>query len=645
MARKPITYARKRNRGIGKPVPQTRSSPIATITNPDEEIATCEMQRRMLKRSRQTWKSHTSGGAENVEHLPKKPKPNGHRTHESPQAVTTVSSIPVDQHELRTPHNTGLAQEQVFKLGSSRGETLQSKEYELSPVPPALPLAFCNEQSFAARGLERKNLHKTSSCNLKENAIPEFSKLSSESKPNSSGSVFRQNSSKHTEKVKNKLFTQGMLASPFASKPSSPQQSSTLTLSSQVGSLQDCKTSLKRVLSDTHFNPNLPSHRTQTLSQAHSTSNSPTSRHEDELLKARRPSAPSATSQRPNVTAWFSSYSSATNIRDQILSSSADFFASCLGSHNLAVDFNRPPSQLSCNLDYDEAFFGDALEISTPFKPKGQHSSDSLFLNSPGAAERPDMDPGSDGRALHLSDVHVTRPLSLNPDIFGSWVTDSLISSPTLSQGRKPALTRAQSLDHEIDRLSDGKPLQPPAYLPFSQTKQVVVISGNEKRTGRDRRGTIRASDFPIAGSSILAGPRRTRSGTVVQGSTRPRRERSDTIVAKPYNLASSSCLPAPSMRAGDVTMSDSTGDSGRQGVDVAMATTEEQDDELLLKGNWIDEEWVVAAPPSPVLPRRRRKALTEWRRRFEQKKASGIWGMEHDPDNGEDDPLLLKSL
>lgn len=201
---------------------------------------------------------------------------------------------------------------------------------------------------------------------------------------------------------------------------------------------------------------------------------------------------------------------------------------------------------------------------------------------------------------------------------------------------------QTRSLDSENDQSVDGKPLQSPVHIPLSQTKQVAVISVSEKRTGRDRRGTLRASDFSVSGSSVLAGPRRTRSGTVVQGSTRPRRERSDTIVARPSNSASSNRLPIPSS-AGDVTMSDSIGDPGRRGVDVLMATTEEQDDELLLKNNWIDEEWVVAAPPSPVLPRRKRKVFTEWRRRFEQRKASGIWGMEHDPDNGEDDPLLLK--
>ncbi|KAG6886117.1 hypothetical protein C0993_002636 [Termitomyces sp. T159_Od127] len=662
MARKPVTYARKRNRNIREPVPQTRSSPIDMISNPNEEIATCEMQRRMLKRSRQTCSALTTDRTENAEQLSKKPKLNDQRAYEFPQTVTTVSSILVDQPGLQTPHNTGLTQEQVFKLESSRGGCLQSEEYELSPVPLMLPQAFCNEQILPAHSLDQKYMHKTSSSNLKENAIPSVSKFPLESRPNSYGLACRQNPTEHAAKLKNKTSTQGMLASPFASKPSSPQKLSISTLSSQGESLRGCQSS-KRILSDTHFDPNLPLHRTQTLVQAHSTTNSPTLRHEDESVKARRPSAPCATSQRPDVAAWFSSYSSATNLHDQILSSSADFFVSCFGSRNLAVDFNRPPSQLSCNFDYDEAFFGDALEISTPIKLKGQRSSGSICLDSPDVVEGLDSDTDLNSRTLH----------SLNSDTFGSWVTDSLISSPTLSLKSACSLSEEDrnatfELDHDLAKpasllpLSAVKQLSSPSYVENPEslqdlftkldlriddgmycTKQVAVIAANEKRTGRDRRGTIRASDLPVAGSSVLEGPRRTRSGTVVQGSTRPRRERSDTIVARPSNSASSNCPPIPSMRVGDVTMSDNTGEPGRQGVDVMMATTEEQDDELLLKNHWIEEDWVVAAPPSPVLPRRKRKAITEWRRRFEQKKASGIWGMEHDPDNGEDDPLLLK--
>lgn len=482
MARKPITYARKRNRNIRKPDQQTKSSPIVTTSNAAEEIATCEMRRRMLKRSRQTWNANTSCWTEKAEQFPKKPKLHNHRAHEFPQTVTTVPSIPVDQHRLCTPRNTVLTREQVFKLELSRGEAIQSEENEFSPVPPALSLAFCNEQILPAPGLDRKFLHKRSSSNLKENSIPQKLKLSSQLRSNSSGSGCLRNSSKHIAKLKHKISTEGMLASPFTSKPSSPQKLSTSTLSSQE-SLQGCKASLKRILCDTHFNPGLQLHRTQTLAQAHSTTNSPTPRHEDELVKARRPSAPSATSQRPDVTALFSSYSSATNIRDQILSSSADFFVPCFGSRNLAVDFNRPPSQLSCNLDYDEAFFADALEVSTPLMPKGQRSSGPTYSASPDVAEGLDLDTNLDGRTLHLPDMHVTRPSSLSPDIFGSWVTDSLISSPTLSQ--ESAYSRSEKdmdtafeLNHEFAKptsliaLSGVKRLPSPSYAEYPESLQ-----------------------------------------------------------------------------------------------------------------------------------------------------------------------------
>ncbi|KAG6861279.1 hypothetical protein C0995_002087 [Termitomyces sp. Mi166 len=711
MARKPITYARRRNRNDRKPALQTLLSPkVTAIVKPEEEIPTCEMRRRMLKRSRRSWNANATGRIENTEQLAKKPKLDSHHAYES---QATISSI--DQQGLQTPHNTSLTREQVFKLESSRGGALQSEECELSPVPFALSLVFSDKQTLPTRvNRNRPFSHKTSSSNLKENDIPTLSRSCLKSRPSSSDSAGGQNTSKRTAKFKPKMSTRGTsLASPFASKPSSPQSSSKLVLSSQVEPLQDSKTSLKRTLSDTHFNPNLPSHRTQPLAQARSTANSPTFCHEDESIKTRRPSAPSATSQRPDVTAWFPSYNPATNFRDQILSSSADFFVSSFRNRNLAVDFNRPPSQLSCNLDYDEAFFGDALEISTPFKPKGQRSRGIVYSDSPDVGEQPNLDETlTTSRTLHSSAMDITRPLLLDPDIFGSWVSDSLISSPTLPQegayshsqedrdtvleldhklvkpasllpplgkeqspppsyvkrpeplqdlfnkldlsfddgmcchihSGKPALPmRTRSLDFETDQSSDVQSIQSPAQTSHSQTKHVTVELRNEKRPGRDRRGTIRASDFQVAGSSVLVGPRRTRSGTVVQGS-RPRRERSDTIVARPSITASSKCAPPPSTCAGDVDMFDSSEDAGRQEVvDVLMTTNEEQDDELLLKDNWVDEEWVVAAPPSPVLPRRKRKVITEWRRRFEQKKASGIWGMDHDPDDGEDDPLLLK--
>ncbi|KNZ77386.1 hypothetical protein J132_05491 [Termitomyces sp. J132] len=682
MARKPITYARKRNRNTGKPGVQTRAgepeSPTIATLNPGEELTICEMERRMLKRSRQSWNANATGRIENIEHLFKKPKLDScYHVHEFPR--TAIS--PIDLQGIQTPHNTNLAREQVFELESSRGRAPQAAEYELSPVPSALPLAFSNKQTLLARSVSRnRSLHKTSSINLKENVLP--SRSSSKSRPSSSDSV----NGKRTAKLRSKISTRGsLLASPFASKPFSPKPSS--TFSSQVKPLQ--KSSLKRTLSDTHFNPNLPLYRTQPLVQAHSTNTSPISRHEDESIKVRRPSAPSATSQRPDVTAWFSSCSSATNFRNQILSSSADFFVSGFRSRDLAVDFNRPPSQLSCNFDYDEAFFGDVLEISTPFKPKGQHQSELVYSNSPS------HDENLEGCIFHSSDMHTTRPLSLNPDIFGSWVSDSLISSPTFSQKsayshshedrdtvldldcelakpasplpasgteRSPsplyiespgslqdlfnkldlkfddgAYSIYLSLDLENDRSFDGQPLQSPAQISPSQTKQPAVESRTEQRTGRDRRGTIRASDCFVVRSPDLPGPRRTRSGTVVQGSTRPRRDRSDTIVARPSNLASSRYALASCV--GDIDTSDISGDAGRR-VDALMVTDEDQDDELLLKNHWIDEEWVVAAPPSPVLPRRKRKILTPWRRRFEEKKALGIWGMEHDHDDGEDDPI-----
>lgn len=117
------------------------------------------------------------------------------------------------------------------------------------------------------------------------------------------------------------------------------------------------------------------------------------------------------------------------------------------------------------------------------------------------------------------------------------------------------------------------------------------------------------------------------------------RRERSDTIVARP--VFSSALL--------------GTGTSVLQqenvGVDIVMGEennqdigTIETDDELLLTGPWHDEDWEVAGPSSPQFPRRKgaRKAKG-WLKGWEAGLVRGRWMTEHDEDDGEDDPLLLK--
>ncbi|KAG6907893.1 hypothetical protein DXG01_007000 [Tephrocybe rancida] len=708
MARKPITYAHKRNRNKRTSVLRTESSPIQDIANPEEELAYSEMSRRMLKRSRQTWKG-TSGSARAAEDKADQPnkklKLNGQDIRKS---SSVTSGFPTRQYELQTPHHTVLTEELVFRIESSRGGPLPS-DYEFSPVPPVSFLDLSKQQTPAIRGVDqgKKSSQKTSSSSLKENAVPTFIGPSLKSKSGTSDTAAQ------SSRPKSKLSAyRASLASPFASKPSSPQPLSTETFASQAEPIRLSKSSLKRTLSDTHYNPNIPSHRAHLPTQSQSTLNSPVRYHEDGTSKARRPSAPCSIAQRPNVTSWFPSYSSTTAFCDQVMSSSEPFLSG-LRTREIAVDFNRPPSQLSYNFEYDEAFFGDALEISTPFGPKAERPSAPTFSESPDSTDEDDDDQHSPDGTLRSSEMQITRPLSLHSGHLGSWLSDSLISPPSIHKSaysqppfnedvdmtspRKPstscqsflgldetkdirlshelpedggrtapledpeplqelfdrlelsfddgmywharpdARSRTRSLDLEPDRSSGEQSLQSPARISPSKTKAVHV----ESVAKRDRRGTIRASDFPVPGSSVLGGPRRTRSGTVVQGPTRPRRERSDTVVARPPNSVLLGCA-ATSSGVGDVDMADVTSDAGHKDVGDVSMTVDERDDELLLKDHWVDEDWAVAAPPSPVLPRRK-NGIPEWRKRFELKRASGAWSIGHSVDNGESDLLLLR--
>ncbi|KAG5643803.1 hypothetical protein DXG03_009626 [Asterophora parasitica] len=709
MARKQMTYAHKRNRN--KPLSrQTYSSPLCPIPNPDAQLTHPEMSRRMLKRSRQ---SGSMGSADSTGQLDmdtgnaiKKSKLQHHDA-----AAHGEGGDGMATHELlRTPHPTSLTEEQVFKLQSSRGQTL-SPDHEFSPVPLAPSQRLSKPSTPAQISSKSGNHHsrtklmqRTSSRNLKENATPPISMPSSRSttRPSASTTSGRKDSRtsfQHTTRSKPKKtqLDEAPLASPFASHPSSP--------CSPPGehSISKARTT-KRTLSDTHYNPNLPSHRTQIQSQTQSTSNSPANPlSQAEHLLGRRPSAPSATAERPDVASWFVSHSATRPhvLRDGILSPNIFDLSGRAPSRGTPVDFNRPPSQLAYHFNYDEAFAGDALAISTPFGTKAQsmHS-----LESPDSTDDEDDDTRRGSRLVTLS--------------LGPWMSDSLISPPTLSReahnqppgddvdmdlldqdipggdddslalgqcpvssspgysgerprthqerqadlqelfdsldlgfgggSSRPPVSRTRSLGLEPDRSQGGQPLQSPAQISPSKSRIPVPSStSKDKRVGRERRGTIRASDFAAAQASntaVAGAPRRTRSGTVVQGPAAPRRERSGTILARPPASTLVSKAAAASVD-GDVNM----GDAPQERGDVLMAGPEdESDDEMqLLSGHWCDGAWAVAEPPSPKVTRRsnaKAKLVASWKKKHAPGRGLGTWGMkEHDEDDGEDDPLLLK--
>jgi hypothetical protein len=200
-------------------------------------------------------------------------------------------------------------------------------------------------------------------------------------------------------------------------------------------------------------------------------------------------------------------------------------------------------------------------------------------------------------------------------------------------------------------------------YISPSKAKLPNIHPGNNtntnKRGTRDRRGTIRASDFPpilAGGGDVGLGDRarRTRSGTVV-GPTWNRRERSGTVVAaaRPTGLSVVSDvetgeadvnmpLERPAHDA-DVQMSDCGGTGVGRGENSVEA------DPMNIVGPWRDEDWpwAVAEPPSPVCPRQKR---AENRKRrsglglgLKMPKGWELWRMrEHDEEDGQDDPLNL---
>lgn len=86
---------------------------------------------------------------------------------------------------------------------------------------------------------------------------------------------------------------------------------------------------------------------------------------------------------------------------------------------------------------------------------------------------------------------------------------------------------------------------------------------------------------------------------------------------------------------------------------DVLMSEVDEFEDEMLLKSHWHDEDWVVAEPPSPIIPRQKAK-MRDWKKEWEREKnwerrqqklgnSTGSWGLsEHDEDDEGHDLLDL---
>jgi hypothetical protein len=452
-------------------VPQeSNSSPLEDISDPEQYLARPEMARRILKRCR-------SGSASTILNLSKycmqvsgnkKPR----MSVEENQEKSLILPL-TDKYNLQTPYPTQLTEGQVYKLESSKGLPL-SPDHEFSPVPLVPP-----HRSFSPAPRKPTRIthnaktrghddlaHRTSSRSLKENMTGRNSRSSSKSVPKSAVSTTENLSRRMTRSRSKARGYRLPLASPYTSRPSSPRTHPLQDLRAQPTAKIRTTTGAnpKRTFSDTYYNPNLP--------QPQSTANSPTHRpREAQDLKARRPSAPSATSHRPDVASWFVSRSNQDVTTKSASSSDVltifDIGSRCGGRRESCVDFNRPPSQLSFTSAYDENIFGDVQGVSTPFglKPQKQaqrHNYADLLDCSSSEGE----DEDEDQFLSRLPSYPQTQQTNLDKATHafeeyleqqhGTWVTDSLISAPT----GPCAYNRTRSLDHDKDgfnsQMQDG---------------------------------------------------------------------------------------------------------------------------------------------------------------------------------------------
>ncbi|KAJ7742158.1 hypothetical protein DFH07DRAFT_1063807 [Mycena maculata] len=501
--RKQVTYAHKRNRSKPSRI-VSASSPIHEVDDADHSISP-----RLLKRARRSSNPEVFSS--------KKLRP----------SVATPAGSP-SQYE--TPHPSALTEEQKFKLNSSRGLTMHPDQF--SPLPVSRPVI-------------------SGSSRLKENDSRRISKKDMS------------------------------LHSPFNSRPnsarSSPQKRALTTE-------QRTQKPVKRTLSDTNYNPNIP--------QSASTTNSPA--HTYPPIRIRRPSAPSP----PRPGAW-SQKENSFNFDFSALET--PFF---LPSATNDIDFNRPPSSLSFYGDSDAPLFDDVQAVSTPPPMKRTYTLGSDIDDEDDEFDRePDLTITQDAM-----DVDYPFGLKSIPTRERSpWLSDSLISPPasqdwnrhrqegayahsepdvdmqdgiSLGLGLGPApfvpggededpVIRAEGAttgDGELKQMFDGLALATKTRFLNNRTRSLDSPADNtaSKPKGRDRRGTIRASDF--SRSATAPTTRRTRSGTVIGPA-------------------------APAQHVGGINTPD------------AESIGEVSEEEEL--SGWCADGWAVAAPPSPVFTRK----------------------------------------
>ncbi len=397
-----------------------------------------------------------------------------------------ISEDTQSELQFQTPYPTALSESQIFKLPSSKALPL-SPDHQFSP----LPLAPKNVSSSGAAS-KRRAYTRSSNTFLKENAIdrslaPFVSGPRSRShfQPNNFGNISGMQDGVGSRisairisgiDVVNRSDayiegTSSELASPFSSRPSSPRPSPEETEVIAGPALQAAHTTLRKANDFDGLNPlatseSTFSHSVQT--QAQSTTTSPVRSSELFTLNGeplpstslRRPSAPTAS--RPRVDSWarflprVSDPESHEDGRDSLENLSRCTDPQRLASEKLqqvrlepslrsttlqdrgkwiwtdaAVDFDRPPSQVSFNID----FFNDVQGASTPLRDiKSNHethlATQDLDKDREISSHSPPLSP-FDRLADELDEISIlTSGMS-------SWITDSLISPPSEYRRRR----------------------------------------------------------------------------------------------------------------------------------------------------------------------------------------------------------------
>ncbi|KAJ7863727.1 hypothetical protein B0H14DRAFT_2737123 [Mycena olivaceomarginata] len=198
-----------------------------------------------------------------------------------------------------------------------------------------------------------------------------------------------------------------------------------------------------------------------------------------------------------------------------------------------------------------------------PARERSPWLSDSL-ISAPNSQEW--NHPPQEGAYIRSSsqdvDMYDEVPgLELAPD-FGAPVPRSRAAEEPASHENAP-----NAGDRDLKQMFDGLGLASKNRFLNSRTRSLDSPAADDEEParpkGRDRRGTIRASDF----KNSVAPARRTRSGTVIGP-------------------------PAPLQRARSL--------NGPESSSIGEVDEEEE------LGGWCADGWVVAAPPSPVVTRRR---------------------------------------